>query len=642
MSRLICLALLVLASGPARAQTEAGTVGADTVRVFGEVAVRGAEDRPGVERIPVAAVLARDPESVADLARLVLSAAAPTNSRGQTLVAVRGVGERQTAVLFDGAPLTDPWDRRVDLALIPAGVVASVDVSRGPASLASGPNATGGVLDLSPRTLDRRGALTEAEVAGGLPARGRVSATRVVRWDRWQGTVALDAGARVGNALAAPLPFSQSDGALRTNTDRRSLSAVARGERFVEGGSVAATLLHVAAAQGVAPEGHLDPETERVRFWRIPDWRRSLAVVRIRRQGSALRFDATAHAGLGAEDVQPYTSATYVEAETPETSRDASAGLRLAVEGGEAWTVRALGTAVLARHRREEGAERETFRHNEGRLGVETEGEVGRLGLLAGIAVDGFAPTETAGRASPGAFVAPAWTLRATTEAGGFNLHAGLAQAARFPTMRELYGEALGRFALNPDLRPETTLQAEVGAALHGETGALRVAVFGRLTDDAIEQETLPDGRRRRVNLGGSRALGAEASAGLRRGPFRVDGTATALYLRGVEPGADPFRLPERPALLGRVGAVWLPPAGWSWAAEAVGTGPAISLGPDSPLDLPASVVVSGRLGYRWTVGRGLLSAYVRLDNALDAEVLPQAGLPAPGREVRVGLRWIR
>ncbi|WP_412060661.1 TonB-dependent receptor plug domain-containing protein [Rubrivirga sp. IMCC45206] len=633
--RPLLAALLAAAlTGGARAQAASP----DTVRALQEVVVGGAERATGVTRIPVASVLARDPESVADLARLVPSAAAPTNSRGQTLLAIRGVGERQTAVSFDGAPLTDSWDRRVDLGLIPAGVVAAVDVAS-LAPLGAGPNAAGGTVDLTPRTLDRDGALTEAEISGGLPARGRLAATSVVRRGAWQATVAGDAGARSGSALATPLPFSQPDGALRTNTDRRAASGLLRVARQQPGWGVAATVLHVAAAQGVAPEGHLDPAEASVRFWRVPDWRRTLAVVRARDERRALRWDATAHAALATEAIQPFTSADYADAETLETRRERSVGGRFAVEAGDAWTLRALGSGLWAAHRRDEGDAREPFGHGEGRVGAEAEGTIGGLAVLAGVALDAFVPTETAGRESSGAFWAPALTARVAGERGGLDLHAGLAHAARFPTMRELFGEALGRFALNPDLRPETTWQAEVGAAQRSPVLEASATVFVRRTADAIEQARLADGRRQRVNLGGSRALGIEGAATARRGALRIDATATALYLRGDTPDGA-VRLPERPAFLARLGAVRLPPTGWTVAGEAIGTGPAVSLGPDGLLDLPASLVLGARLGHRWRVGPGVLGAFVRVDNALDAVALPQAGLPAPGREWRAGLRW--
>ena len=309
-----------------------------------------------------------------------------------------------------------------------------------------------------------------------------------------------------------------------------------------------------------------------------------------------------------------------------------------------------IATGLGSVHRQTEAGATETFRSAEGRVAAEVEGAVGRTRLLVGFGLDAFAPLETAGRESGDAFWAPALTARLAVPFGGAEAWAGAARAARFPTMRELFGEALGRFALNPDLRPETTWQAELGARVERARWEARAVAFARRTDDATEQEVLDDGRRQRVNLGGSRALGVEASAGLRRRSLRLDAAGTLLHLRGwADDRAAPsgrrrqaLRLPERPAALGRVAAIWLPPTGWTLAAEILSTGPAVSLGSDGVIDLPASIRLGGRVGYRWTVGRGLLAAFARVDNATDALHLPQAGLPAPGREVRVGLRWVR
>ena len=154
--------LLVVWTSPLTAQVADSSWSADP-RVLEEVIVRDAEPMAGTERVPVAGVIARAPQNVADVARLIPSAVATTNSRGETLVYVRGVGERQTAVLLDGAPLTVPWDRRLDLALVPAGVIGRLDLVRGPASLVWGPNTTGGALDLVPRALGSTGQITELE-----------------------------------------------------------------------------------------------------------------------------------------------------------------------------------------------------------------------------------------------------------------------------------------------------------------------------------------------------------------------------------------------------------------------------------------------------------------------------------------------
>ena len=638
--------LLALAPLAARAQVAASAPDADTTRALGEVVVGAAPERAGVERVPVAGALARDPSALADVARLAPSAVAPTNSRGETLLTLRGAGERQTAVLLDGAPLTVPWDRRLNLALVPAGVVGGLDVVRGPASLVWGPNAAGGALDLVPRELGAPGALAEAEASGGLPARARAAATHLWRGGPWRTAVAADALASEGDALAGPLPFSQPDGALRTNTDRRTLGALTRAawapRPTVE---AAVTVLHVSAAQGVAPEGHLDPDRDRVRFWRIPDWRHTALVARARTPAGPLHLDATAWAASAAQTIRQFAGADYQTPDGGQADRDRTAGARLVAQtAGAAGTLRAVAWGLVSEHReRDLDADASSrFRHAEWRLGLEAERALGPAALLVGAGLDGFRPTETAGRASAGAFRSSALVARVEAPLGGVRAHAGVARGGRFPTMRELFGEALGRFALNPHLGPEATWQAEAGARARARQLSGWATAFARRTTGTIEQEVLADGRRRRVNLGGSRAVGVEGGAAARLGGHaRLDASGTLLWARAHTDEARGLRLAERPGALGRLALVVLPPRGWTVAAELLATGPAVSPGPGGEVRLPSSVLVGGRVGYRWALRRGLLGAFARVDNATDAVYLPQAGLPAPGREVRLGLRWV-
>lgn len=618
-----------------------------TAVALSEAVVSTALAPVGTLDIPVAGALARDPATLADVARLIPSAVAPTNSRGETLLAIRGAGERQTAVTLDGAPLTVPWDRRLDLALVPAGAIGRLDVTRGPASLVVGPNATGGALDLSPRALQQDGTLTSAEASTGLPARARLAATALHRRGARSLGASVDAQGRDGAALASPLPFSQVN-ALRTNTDRRSLSALVRAAYVPDAETSASlTVLHLDAAQGVAPEGHLNPDSARVRFWRIPVWRQTTLVARAR-TGRALRLDASAWAGRFAQTIDQFASVRYDARDGGEADRDATEGARLVVERGRRVVIRGIGWAQQSRHRQRDslprtrsgdGSAEARFRELQARGALETEARVGAASVLVGVGLDVFRPTEAAGRDVGDAFRLVGGVVRAQAPVGAVRVHAGVSRGGRFPTMRELFGDALGRFALNPDLRPETTWQAEAGVRARLGAAQVRAALFARHTEDTIEQAALPDGRRQRVNLGSSRALGAEADAALRRGALRLDAGASLLYLRGRVGGAT-VRLPERPAALARLGVSVLPARGWNATAEALATGPAVSLGPDGLLDLPAALTVGARVGYGWALAGGRLDAFVRIDNAFDATLFPQAGLPAPGREARIGLTW--
>ena len=94
-----------------------------------------------VEEISSTTLETLDPSTVADIIPLVPNARASTNSRGETVLMIRGSPERQIVIHQDGIPLTLPWDERADLSLLPGDAISGVRVTRGAGSVLSGPNA---------------------------------------------------------------------------------------------------------------------------------------------------------------------------------------------------------------------------------------------------------------------------------------------------------------------------------------------------------------------------------------------------------------------------------------------------------------------------------------------------------------------
>lgn len=68
------------------------------------------------------------PATFADVLRNIPGVGVRTNSRGETILRIRGSDERQTQVFLDGAPFTIPWDSRLDLNMLPASLIRHVSV----------------------------------------------------------------------------------------------------------------------------------------------------------------------------------------------------------------------------------------------------------------------------------------------------------------------------------------------------------------------------------------------------------------------------------------------------------------------------------------------------------------------------------
>ena len=142
-------ALFLLLSTSAVAQAVPDTTLAD-------VTVTAAREPVATRDAPVrVSVIDRQSLDAAAAASLAdaLQARAPVHVRrygpsGLASVTVRGSSSSQALVLLDGQRLTDPALGQVDLSLLPAALLESVEVLSGPASGLYGSDAVGGVIGL--------------------------------------------------------------------------------------------------------------------------------------------------------------------------------------------------------------------------------------------------------------------------------------------------------------------------------------------------------------------------------------------------------------------------------------------------------------------------------------------------------------
>ena len=149
--------------------------------IQGEIVVRGqggsAQQRVAntVQRVLLAAIAGADAPTIDGALRRIAGLHLQTNSRGETLAYLRGAGERQVAVYFDGALLNVPWDNRIDLSLVPSEVVGEIMVSKGAPSVLYGTNVLGGALNMTSIDLTHPGRYTHLNAGAGSMGSRRAS-----------------------------------------------------------------------------------------------------------------------------------------------------------------------------------------------------------------------------------------------------------------------------------------------------------------------------------------------------------------------------------------------------------------------------------------------------------------------------------
>lgn len=678
MCRWIWTALIVLGTGLGGprlgvAQQPADTTASqDSLMTYdlAEVVVTGSQSSPQspttMHRVSLASIAQLDAPTVEEVFDLVPAAFVTTNSRGQTLVYLRNAGERQTALFFNGASLNIPWDQRFDISLVPSSVVGQMTVSKGVPSVLYGTNVVGGAINLTSRTLRNPGRLWEVTARGGSAGYQEGVVTHLGKSGRWDYAVSAGYLSRDGTPLPEDpqLPFSQTardtDDDVRTNTDRELLNLFGQASYSLSPDSkIGVALLHLGAEKGVAPESHLDPTQDRVRYWRYPEWRTTAFILSgdARLGRGATRLRGAAWVNSFAQQIRQYDSVAYDDLAEVQDDDDLTVGTRLTVYrpvgGGEA---RVTLNALTSRHGQtnrtpEEGTlpevdsvPEDVYRQHIFSLGAEYEWQpTAPLTVILGASLDGIATPETGDKPARDPLTDYGVTAAALYDLDShWSVRAATGRRIRFPTMRELFGEALNRFLVNPDLRPESAWLAEVGLERQGAAFSGELTAFLNRTFDTIDRRNVVvdgDRKRQRINLDGSRVFGVEVAGVAKpvRG-LRLDGHLTWMRPRTLNDGDTAF-FGERPEWIGTLTTSYRFRHGFSVQGQAVYTGTAYSLAEDNTfVELPTSTVFNMRLGYYFSVARALPEVFVRVDNVADERVLTQLGLPAAGRELIVGL----
>lgn len=634
-----------------------------------EIVVTAAPTRDRVSPTPLVldsgALTEIQPVMTADVFRNLTGVSMRTNSRGESVVRIRGSEERQTLVFLDGAPLATPWDGRADLALLPAGLINRVEITRGVVPIEYGANAVAGAVDLFTYQPDV-GSEVRAEAQRGNYGSLNLNAIAGIGLENgWSFTAGASRIERDAERIAdrSSVAFDPSPNRERTNTDMSGNSAYLASAYAGHSFLVRASVLHADVERGVAAQGDLDPAVSSPRFWRTPEWRLTQATVNgdwhirpnleMRATGWRQWFDQT---------IDAYSDYSYSSLRARERGEDDTLGGRLSLSLDlDGTTLRLVSTAQESTHDNQE-SEADSgnaadlvagpvlrYRQRLTTFGAEADMRLGdKLTMTFGLGRDRASTPLTGDKPSQPSLSATSWSagLRwQPNDAWTTTLTTG--QRSRFPTPRELYGAALGRFLLNPDLSPERSTLTDLSITHYpSDKLSLDLAFWVSDSEDTLSQRVVNvDGinRRQRYNTNGSLTYGVDAAAAVFvSDDFRIELSA-ALQDGKVERNDDGERpiLLQRPETQLRAAVDWQASERIDLRAELQHTGKAYDIADDGVIArLPDATTLNLRgflqVGQWWGADVRLTAS---IDNATDELVLPQLGLPAPGRQYRLGIR---
>ncbi len=623
-----------------------------------------------VQRIEPQALERQDAADVSELASLVPATHVQTNSRGQTILYFRNAGDRQVGQFFDGALLNIPWDNRVDISLIPASVVEEMTVTKGVPSVRYGANVLGGAINFQSRTLDEAGQKTELKGAVGTAEQRRASVTHLRRTERWDFTAAVQYSERGNQPLSenVNLENNQPLRDRRINTDRQLLSGFGRASYRFDNGQLAFSALHVDAEQGVAPEGNTRPA--QTRYWRYPLWQKTTLIASGQTAfGTNTSLRGAAWGSRFAQDIADYEGIDYQELNQVQEGRDRTGGTRVIVSQNLPLGSLSLAlNGLFSQHEKSTASADSTtvYQQHVFSAGLEYEAQIyPRVEVSAGGNLDGADYPKTGPFPNRDPFYTWGMTSGINVALGaGWTLRSAAGRKSRFPTMRELFGAAIGKFVPNPTLKPVTAWIGEVGIEQQSGDWSVGTTAFLNRVKNTIDKCTIrlqtsigacnvgargelqgeDTGKERRINLKGARIYGLETT--VRWTPKKtlvVDGNVTWSHPRGITENGDEQRLDEKPSWLGTGTVVYDFPFGLSLTGQARYTGGVYARNEQNTfVQLPSSpsLVLDTRLSYELSSITDLVSGsvYVRGDNLTDEAVFIGLGLPRPGRSLRIGL----
>ena len=409
--------------------------------------------------------------------------------------------------------------------------------------------------------------------------------------------------------------------------------------------------------RGVPPEAHQDSP----RFWRYPEQNRVLVALsggsgEQETSGGVRSFEFSFGLDAGSSQIDRYETESFSTVNGEEEADDQTITLRAKGDHTLGTRGNLRSAFTFSRVGRDEvlnGGDVASYRQRLWGFGIESEWRIGNRDATRfslGAALDG-SDTPKSGDKPP---------LNGLNDFGfragissliqdGLVLHANFSRRSRFPSLRELYSEALGRFVPNPDLGTETLFGSEAGLTLGADNSSIQMVGFYQHLKDGIVRSSVVgiDGisRFKRINYERIKSLGLEFLAVRSVGLATLSGDVTIQDVTGIDQDGARVQLEYEPIIIGRVGLE--APLGDVFRASGnlrvMGSQMCENPEIGGLQSLPGSRMLDLRLRgfFRLHSGSSLarVEAGVGLRNATDASVYDQCGLPQPGRTFQIQIR---
>lgn len=567
------------------------------------------------------------------------------NSRNEYSFRLRGFEQRQISVFLDGIPISIPFDGMVDVSQLIGQDYSKIRLSKGISSILYGANSLGGTVDILTRTPG-----SKKKWGAGLEGSNQKRFYGHLQFSHNIYKMKYSISFTQERSADFKLPESfqaqpNEDGGTRNNSAYRKNSLNFKFQYDINTAhQLGINLNFIDNWYNVPPQVFVSNP----RFWRFPDWKKnivsinSLNIINPSILVQSVVFYDSYFNHLESYDNDKYNSQTQ-RYSFSSIYDDYSLGgiiypqLKLIKQG----MTNGIFSFKQDVHRQKTNQE-SYQKYSAQIMGMGLEQDVqltSRFNLSVGIDANYFVPITAYGEYSQEPnLLFNGQTLLSYQLSPGMNIFFLMGKKSRFPTLKELYSDRLGRNIPNPTLREEHSWNFELGSQWSNHSSRFRFSLFYNQLNDLITEVQLPENLKQLQNTAQAIFKGIETEGMIHVLSCNLQLNYTFLDAQDQSPSRKSNYLSYRPKHRLNSWLIWDVSPFLQLQAEANYTA-------DQYYQNPASLEwekLNDFSQFHCTLNysqRDHFTIYLRVNNIFDQLYYSEYGIPMPGREVTLGLK---
>lgn len=589
-----------------------------------------------------------DSDNLMEISKFLPSIKFQVNSRGENQIYFRGAGKRQLAVIFEGNNLNNPWDNLVDFSQIPIEAVDNISLTKGIPSITYGINSLAGALIITPKDYD---GVESKSLKIGIGSEGhkRLSFNWLNGFNNFSYIVTL--GYEKTDGFILPKSFELENG-VRKNSYNENFNLYAKINYKYDNSDLGLSYSFINSEKGVPSEFFI----AKPRYWKYPLWDKhtvNLNGNHFFNTNKTTFFTYSLAFTNFKLQIDDYSDPNYSKINLTEKNIDNFINFKFLLNhfiNNNSLLKFVLSSTVMnhkeniQNHKNKLNFE-EKYSQNTYQIGAEYEFIKGNFNYLAGLSFEGINTPEYGNNPTKNDYQDYTFvTSLKYKQTNNLFYKLNFGRKTRYPSLREAYSIAQGKFEINPKLKPETAYSLDFQVNYSQNNFYSDIIFFLNYTKDGINRATAPSGKFIRINKDMTRTFGTEISSNyVINSSLRLGASLTYMdsYAKN-NLGEYNDTLEYKPKFIAGLNFEIIPLDDLTLISEVNYVASEFGLQESNPFFqiLPSYFLINFRLSYLHTFNNLNIESYLRINNITDKLYYTQWGLPEAGRTYRFGLNF--